>query len=72
MIALETLRQMPLREKLFTMEALWETLSHDEAALPVQEWHKTLLDKREAAVEAGTAEFIDWEDAKRQIREAVK
>ncbi len=72
MIALETLRQMPLREKLFTMEALWDTLSQGEAALPVQDWHKELLDEREAAVEAGTAEFIDWEDAKQQILGSVK
>ena len=72
MIALETLHQLPLREKLFAMEALWDDLSKTEAALPVPEWHRETLDHREAEIAAGTAKFIDWEDAKRQILEAVK
>ncbi|MDZ4286684.1 MAG: addiction module protein [Prosthecobacter sp.] len=62
MIALDALHQLPLKEKLFVMEALWDDLSRDEDT----------LNEREAAIADGTGKFIDWEDAKRQITEAVK
>ncbi len=72
MIALDALHQLPLKEKLLVMEALWDDLSKTEAALSVPQWHKDILDEREAEISAGTAKFIDWEDAKREIRDAVK
>lgn len=72
MIALDALHQLPLKEKLFVMEALWDDLSQSEAGLPVPQWHQQTLDEREAAIAAGTAKFIDWELAKREISEAVK
>ena len=72
MIALDALHQLPLKEKLFVMEALWDDLSQTEAGLPVPHWHQETLDEREAAITAGTAKFIDWELAKREILEVVK
>lgn len=72
MIALDAIHQLPLKEKLFVMEALWDDLSQTEAGLPVPQWHQEILDEREASITAGTAKFIDWEIAKREILEAVK
>ena len=72
MIVLDTLHQLPLNEKPFLMEALWEDISQAEAALPVAQWHQEILEEREAAVLKGTAKFIDWEDAKREILVTVK
>lgn len=63
---------MPLREKLFVMEALWDDISAAEAELEVPAWQKDVLDVREEAVTAGTAQFVDWEVAKKEILEAVK
>ena len=72
MIALDTLHQLPLKEKLFVMEALWDDLSQTEAGLPVPQWHRDVLDERESQIAAGTAKFIDWEAAKQEILAAVK
>ena len=72
MISLQALHQMPLREKLFVMDALWDDISAAEADLDVPAWQKEVLDVREEAVAAGTAKFIEWEDAKKEILEAVK
>ncbi|GEP40884.1 addiction module protein [Brevifollis gellanilyticus] len=72
MISLQALHDMPLKEKLFVMEALWDDISTAEADLSVPKWQQDLLDERESAVTAGTAKFIDWEDAKREILEAVR
>ena len=72
MIALETIHQMPLREKLFIMEALWEELRHDESSVEVPQWHKDLLDERERLLAEEKTRFIPWEEAKKQIREATR
>ncbi len=72
MISLQALHELPLKEKLFVMEALWDDISAAEAELEVPAWQKEVLDVREEAVAVGTARFIDWEDAKKEILEAVK
>ncbi len=60
--------QMTLEEKLRAMEALWDDLCRKNA-VPVPQWHKDILDERERQIEAGKAEFIDWDIAKRRITE---
>jgi hypothetical protein len=72
MIALDALHQLPLKEKLFVMEALWEDLSQAGAELPLPPWHQEILEEREAQITAGTAQFTDWEVAKQEIPAAVK
>ncbi len=72
MIAVEEIHQMPLREKLFVMETIWNDLSRDERDVEVPQWHKDLLDERERLVAEDKASFVDWEDAKKQIGEAIR
>ena len=48
------------------MEALWNDLCQHEAALPVHQWQKEILDERERIIERGESKFSDWEDAKKQ------
>ncbi|MCU1265047.1 MAG: uncharacterized protein JWM21_1365 [Acidobacteria bacterium] len=62
------LDQMTIEEKLRAMEAIWEDLcQHD--AVPVPQWHKDILDSRRRLIDEGKAEFIDWETAKKQIKD---
>ena len=63
--------RMTLEEKLMAMEALWDNLCRDEAQVPVQEWHKQLLDERRRQIEAGEAKFVDWDTAKARIRDRI-
>lgn len=72
MISLQALHELPLREKLFVMEALWDDLSAAEADLEVPAWQKEVLDVREEAIESGKAKFIDWDTAKADILKAVR
>jgi hypothetical protein len=72
MTALEQIHQMPLHEKLLVMEALWEDISREEEKLEVPAWHKEVLDQRERLIAEGKAQFIDWEEAKKQIKEAIE
>lgn len=61
--------QMTLQEKLRAMEELWDDLCRREKDVPVEQWHKDLLDERARLVEQGTAQFSDWETAKKRISE---
>ncbi len=72
MIALEQIRQLPLREKLRLMEEIWDDISREEQDLEVPQWHKEILDERERLLAEGKAQFMDWEEAKRQIDEAAQ
>ena len=63
---------MPLHEKLLVMEAIWDDISRDEENLEVPQWHKDVLDERERLIREGKAQFLDWEEAKKQIKEATE
>jgi hypothetical protein len=60
--------QMTRTEKLRMMEALWQDLSSDEAALVPPVWHEDALKEAEQAHAAGQTEFIDWQNAKGILR----
>ena len=36
-----------------------------------QDWHREVLEERERLIACGEAKFIDWEQAKAEIRQAV-
>ena len=63
--------RMTTGEKLMAMEALWDNLCHDEAQIPVPDWHKQILDERRRQIESGEARFVDWETAKARIRDRI-
>jgi hypothetical protein len=72
MIALDQIRKMPFYEKLLVMEAIWDDISREEDKLDVPQWHKDILDERERLIADGKAKFIDWEEAKKEIKEATE
>lgn len=54
------------------MEELWKAMSNESEVYEVPQRHRQILEERRAAVERGEIEYIDWEDAKRQIRSQIK
>ena len=65
------LDQMTVEEKLRALERIWEDLCGHEADLPSPQWHRDILEAREARVTSGAERFTDWEEAKQRIREAT-
>jgi hypothetical protein len=66
------LDDMTLPEKLQLMEALWEDLSRRAVPLTSPEWHRDVLEEREKRIASGEARFIDWKQAKADIRERIR
>ena len=65
MLALETLSRT---DKLKLMETLWDDLSANAVDLASPGWHSEALDAARQAHADGAAAFIDWSQAKRQLR----
>ena len=66
------LDQMTVAEKLRVMESLWADLSRNEQELESPAWHEQVLKERDERVRSGAETFVDWETAKRQLRERLK
>lgn len=63
------IENLSLADKLLLMERLWEDLSRRPADLISPEWHGDVLAQREAAVQEGRSTFVDWQTAKKRLRE---
>lgn len=62
------LDEMSVEEKLQTMEAIWKDLSANPEQIESPAWHEEELRGREAQIGSGEAGFLDWENAKKEIR----
>jgi hypothetical protein len=65
----EQILQLPKEEKLKVMEALWTDLSSPEEAFKSPDWHGQVLEKTKKQFDRGEIEVLDWEDAKRVLKE---
>lgn len=65
------LEQMSIKEKIRAMEIIWDDLCQNADNISSPAWHKDVLNEREEQVKNGKAEFIDWDNAKKQIRDKV-
>jgi putative addiction module component (TIGR02574 family) len=72
MIAIEEIRKMSLSEKVQLLETVWAEISLKPEQVSMPQWHQDLLDEREHLINEGKASFIDWEEAKSQIRDATR
>lgn len=66
------IEQMSRIEKLQTMEAIWDDLSHSGHEVASPDWHRDMLKETEAKVAAGQERIADWELAKRELRLRVE
>ncbi len=62
------LSEMSVEEKLQTMEALWQSLSADPAAIESPAWHEEELADRERKIASEETKFVEWERAKADVR----
>ncbi|MEQ8788854.1 MAG: addiction module protein [Pirellulaceae bacterium] len=63
---------LSVAEKLALMERLWDDLSKNPENVPSPQWHGDVLAERIAAVREGRTSFVDWDDAKRRLRERLE
>ncbi len=72
MIAINLLLEnMSTEEKIQTMETIWENLCEKADSLISPPWHEKVLNEREEGIKRGDDEFIDWDIAKKNIRNEI-
>jgi len=63
---------MSLPEKFALLETVWNEISSVPSQVEVPQWHKDLLDQRDLALEEGLSVVLEWDEAKKQIDQAVR
>jgi len=62
------IEKLSVTEKIQVMESLWDSLCTDADNINSPAWHSEELQQREEMLNDGTDTFIDWNDAKKDIR----
>jgi len=65
------LDQMTTADKLRVMEELWADLTRNEKEFESPAWHLEVLQQREERLKAGEETAIDWETAKKELRDQL-
>jgi hypothetical protein len=66
------LQEMTMPDKLRLMEALWQNLSDNADELASPDWHGQVLAERDRMTDCGEETFIDWQTAKKQLRQELE
>ena len=66
------LQEMTTPDKLRLMEKLWRNLSMTDSEVASPEWHREVLAERDRLIDSGEETFIDWETAKKRLREELQ
>lgn len=72
MVVALQLRKMTTSDKLRALEDIWDDLQRTPEQIPSPSWHADVLRAREQRIREGKAQFRDWADAKRRIRERTR
>lgn len=66
------IESMTIQEQLDTMEKIWSVLSKNQAQIDSPEWHGEILAQRDRLIDSGDEICIDWDTAKKQLREELQ
>jgi putative addiction module component (TIGR02574 family) len=65
------IERMSLAERLQAMELLWHSMAAEPDKLESPAWHKQILEKRLAKVEAGKGEFLTLTQLKKRLAKSA-
>ncbi len=63
---------MTFPEKFALLETVWSEIAVAPDQVEVPQWHKNILDQRELALQEGGVTVLEWEEAKKQIDQAIR
>lgn len=66
------LDEMTTAEKLQAMEELWIHLTRNDQEFASPAWHEAVLVQREEQLRSGEETPIDWEVARKELRDSPK
>ena len=58
------IKKMSRIKRLQAMEALWDSLLHENEEIETPDWHQEILEERKALIAEGKAKFISLSELK--------
>jgi hypothetical protein len=68
-MSIAELQALPSLDKWRIIETLWNDMVNDTDEIPVPSWHESVLRETEARYNAGLMKSLDWETAKKELRQ---
>jgi len=65
------LEKMSTEEKIQTMETIWDDLCKKADSISTPPWHEKVLNDRENGINNGEYQFVDWNSAKKNIKDSI-
>lgn len=65
-------KNLSKKEKIELMEELWSSLREPNEEYELPEWHLSELKKREERIRNNEESFSDWNEVKKEIKNAKK
>lgn len=65
----DSLRDLPIADKLRLVDVLWNDIVHSEEAFPLQEWHRLEVERRLAEVASDPNSIITRDELWRRVDE---
>ncbi|MDH5219266.1 MAG: addiction module protein [Gammaproteobacteria bacterium] len=62
------IKKMSVIERLQTMEAIWDSLIHEDTEIASPAWHQDVLDERKKSIEDGSAKLISIDELKASLK----
>ena len=62
---------MTTEEKLEAMEMLWDDICRNIPDFSSPAWHEQILKEREERLKKGKEKVLDWNQAKKDIRDSI-
>jgi len=66
------LKDMTTEEKLEAMEMLWDDICRNIPDFSSPAWHEQILKEREERLKKGKEKVLDWNQAKKDLRDSIK
>ena len=63
---------MTTEEKLEAMEMLWDDICRNIPDFSSPAWHEQILKEREERLKKGKEKVLDWNQAKKDLRDSIK
>ena len=66
-MSITEIKNMSREEQLLAMEMLWDEICHQTPEPASPEWHKNILNDREAKVAEGATEYLTIDEVKKRF-----
>lgn len=61
--------KMTLQEKLYAIDALWNSISFEPSEEVSPNWHQQVLHQRQQQIQSGEITFEDWDTVKKELQD---